>query len=420
MTGLWGLEGAVYVRHRLDVSLGDILFGMVACLGRWSRGLICARALGFCGVEEDGMVCLSVRTAWDLWLRASGLREGDEVLASAVTHPEMARIARLNGIRVVPVDLDPETLAPRAGALEAALTSRTRAVLVAHLFGGRVDLGPIAGFCAEHGLPLVEDCAQAFMGPDGVGRSEADVSMYSFGTLKTATAFGGALLRVRDGTVLARMRASEASYPAQGRGEYVGRLLKGLLLLGASGPRVYGLLVGGVAWLGMDLDAVLNAATKSHPAGVSDGELLGKIRRRPPSSLLALLCRRLERFDQEKLAARAAAGERLSNALAPYILKPGVGCSGLTHWLFPVMVHDPEGMVEILRKRGFDASRATSSIAAVPPPRGAPEPVEAVRMMAGIVFLPAPYGLTRKDLDRLAKTVNELTVAERGFVKVPG
>ena len=419
MAGCWGSGATVQVRHRVDVSLGDILFGMVACVGGWSRGRLTARTLGSCGAEEDGMVCLSVRTGWDSWLRASGLGEGDEVLVSAVTHPEMARIARLHGLRVVPVDLDPETLAPRAGALEAAFTPRTRAVLVAHLFGGRVDLGPVTRFCAEHGLPLIEDCAQAFAGPDEVGHQEADVSMYSFGTLKTATAFGGAVLRVRDGAVLDRMRAVAAAYPSQGRGEYAGGLLKGLLLLGASGPRVYGVLVGVVAWLGVDLDAVLDAATKSHPAGVSAGELLRRIRRRPTTPLLALLCRRLERFDPETLAARAAAGDRLSNALASRVFKPGAGSSGRTHWLSPVMVRDPEGLVEGLRQRGFDASRATSSIVAIRPPDGAPEPVGAAGMMARTVFLPAFYGLTRTDLDRLANAVNELTAAESGVAKVP-
>lgn len=416
--GRWFSGGAVYVRHRLDVSWEEILFGVVACLGRWRRERLVARTLALCGAGENGMVCLSVRTGWDLWLRASSLREGDEVLASAVTHPEMARIARLHGLRVVPVDLDPETLAPRAGALEAALTPRTRAVLVAHLFGGRVELGPVARFCAEHGLPLVEDCAQAFAGPGEVGHPEADVSMYSFGTLKTATAFGGAVLRVRDGAVLARMRAVEAAYPVQGRREYVGRLLKGLLLLGVSRPWVYGRLVRAVARLRTNLDAVLDSVTKAHPAGMPAGELLGRIRRRPTSPLLALLCRRLERFDPGELAARTEAGERLSNALAPYILKPGAGCSRRTHWLFPVMVSGPEDLVEGLRKRGFDASRATSSIAAVPPPHGAPEPFEAVGMMTGIVFLPAHSGQTRTDLDRLANAANELTVAESSVVKV--
>ncbi len=409
----------MHVRHRLDASLGDVLFGLVACAGLWRRGQLETRALAVCRAEEDGMVCLSVRTGWDLWLRASGLLERDEVLMSAVTHPEMARIARLHGLRVVPVDLNPETLAPRLGSLEAALSPRARAVVVAHLFGGRVDLGRVARFCDEHGLLLVEDCAQAFAGPGEVGHAEADVSIYSFGTLKTATAFGGAVLRVRDGTVLARMRTMEAAYPAQARREHAGRLLKGLFLVIFSQPRVYGGLVRTAARLEVNLDGVLQSLTKSHPAGASDGELVRRLRRRPSAPLLALLCRRLERFDPDKLVARTAAGERLSNALGPRVVRPGTDCYGRSYWLFPVLVREPKALIEGLRRRGFDASRATSSIVALRPPDGAPEPVEATGMLAGIVFLPSPAGLSGSELDRLAKAVDELAVAEHSVEKAP-
>ncbi len=49
---------------------------------------------------------------------------GDEVLVSAVTHPDMVRIIRVHGLRAVPVGLHTETLAPRPGALEAARRRR--------------------------------------------------------------------------------------------------------------------------------------------------------------------------------------------------------------------------------------------------------------------------------------------------------
>jgi perosamine synthetase len=157
-------------------------------------------------LEDEGLVCYPVRSGWDLWLGAQGLRGGDEVLVSAVTHPDMVRIIRGHGLRARPVDIDPQTLTPHLGMLESALTPRTRVLLVAHLFGGRMDLGPVAGFAREHGLILVEDCAQAFQGPEAVGDPAADVSMYSFGTLKTSTALGGAVLRVRGRGVLRKMR----------------------------------------------------------------------------------------------------------------------------------------------------------------------------------------------------------------------
>jgi perosamine synthetase len=181
--------------------------------------------LRLCSLKEE-LVCFSVRSGWDLWLGAQGFRAGDEALVSAVTHPDMVRIIRRHGLRAVPVDIDPEMLAPRPWMLEAALTPRTRVVLVAHLFGGRMDLGPVARFAREHGLLLVEACAQAFQGLERVGDSAADVSMYSFGTLKTSTALGGAVLRVHDREVLGRMPGIESSYPFQDRGGYLKKLLK--------------------------------------------------------------------------------------------------------------------------------------------------------------------------------------------------
>jgi perosamine synthetase len=156
-----GVWRGMYARHRLDLSVGDILFGLVSCGRHWRREWLEGEVLRLCSLEE-GLVCFSVRSGWDLWLGAQGLRAGDEVLVSAVTHPDMVRIIRGHGLRAVPVDIDPETLVPRPWMLEVALTPRTRVVLVAHLFGGRMDLGPVARFARERGLLLVEDCAQAF------------------------------------------------------------------------------------------------------------------------------------------------------------------------------------------------------------------------------------------------------------------
>src|SRR5215217_268177 len=104
---------SVHARHRLDLSVKDILCGVLSCvrLGRreWSE----AEILGLCSAKNKGLVCYSVRSGWDLWLEAQDLRAGDEVLVSAVTHPDMIRIINEHGLRAVPVDIDPETLAPR-------------------------------------------------------------------------------------------------------------------------------------------------------------------------------------------------------------------------------------------------------------------------------------------------------------------
>src|SRR5215204_532287 len=378
----------MYARHRLDISVADISFGVLSCGRRLRRKKWEVEVLRLCSLEDEGLVCFSVGGGWDLWLVARGLRAGDEVLVSAITHPDMVRIIHEHGLRAAPEDIDPETLAPRPWMLEAALTPRTRVVLVAHLFGGRMDLGDVAKIERERGLLLVEDCAQAFQGPDRMGDQAADVSMYRFGTLKTSTALGGAVLRVRDSEVLGRMRGIQASYPTQGRGGYLKKLLKVLGLVAVSRPRPYGLLARAYTRLGSDLDALVNGVVRGFPPHERAATFLGPLRQRPSAPLLTMLSRRLRTFDGERLARRTSTGERFPSRLRVVDLHPGQRSLQRTNWLFPVVVEDPEALVASLRRRGLDASQATSSIAVVEAPAGCSSPAEASLMMSGVVFLP--------------------------------
>jgi perosamine synthetase len=399
--------GGVYARHRLDLSVEDILFGLPSCGRLWGREWLEAEVLRSCSLEEEGLVCFSVRSGWDLWLGAQGLRAGDEVLVSAVTHPDMVRIIRGHGLRAVPVDIDPETLAPRPWMLEAALTPRTRVVLVAHLFGGRMDLGDVARFARERGLILVEDCAQAFQGPEGMGETAADVSMYSFGTLKTSTALGGAVLRVRDREILGRMRGIQASYPLQGRGGYLKKLLEVLGLVAVSRPLPYGLLAGACTRLGSDLDALVNGAVRAFPPREPEATFFRRLRQQPSAPLLAMLSRRLRTFDGKRLARRASSGERFASRLRAGDLNPGRYSLKRTHWLFPVIVADLGALILGLRRHGLDASQATSSIAVVEAPPGRSSPAEASLMMSGVVFLPVYPELPSQAFDVMAGLVND-------------
>jgi dTDP-4-amino-4,6-dideoxygalactose transaminase len=406
---------AVYPRHRLDVSIRDLLLGLTACIWASRRRRLAAEVARVFPQGENNLVCLSVRSGFDLLLGALAEPPGGEVLVSAVTHPDMVRIIEEHGLRAIPVDLDGATLGPRVEFLEAALSQRTRVVLVAHLFGGRFDLGPVAAFARRHGLLLVEDCAQAFRGTQDAGDTAANVSMFSFGSIKTASAVGGAVLHVRDAGLLRRMRHAQDRWPVQRRLRYAARLFKALCLVLFGRPLAYGLLVRLCDLRGRDLDELLNGAVRTFPAsGEADG-LFKKIRRQPSAPLLALLARRLRAFDASRLARRAAIGERMVRRLPSTVRHPGQLAGSRTHWLFPVEASDAEGLVAALRERGFDASRVTSSIAPVPAPPdlSSCEPERANRMMAHLVFLPVYPELPEQALDRLVRAVEEITAEGR-------
>jgi dTDP-4-amino-4,6-dideoxygalactose transaminase len=394
------LPRRLHPRLRLDIRLGDLAYALSACLlARWEgRERAVLRAAG----GDEALVCLSVRSAFDLLLQALALEPGEEVLVSAVTHPDMVRIIEAHGLRAVPVDLDLETLAPRMDVAEQALTDVSRVLLVAHLFGGRCDLEPLAAFAKRHDLLLVEDCAQSYAGPGDLGSGPADVSLYSFGSIKTATALGGCVVRVADASLRSRMEELQGRYPLQARTAYARRVLKytGLSLLGR--PRAYSAFARSLARRGDDLDRVINGSVR----GFTDNDLLPAIRLRPSAPLLALLARRLTRFDSGRLQRRADAGERVADALPPSLFQPGRSAQRKTHWVFPVVSGSPPRLVDVLRHEGFDAARATSGIGVVEAPSDRPElePREAQRMLGGIVFLPA-YPELADDLPRLIAAV---------------
>jgi perosamine synthetase len=392
------------LRPRLvpDISLADLFFALRACLRAREAGAE-QRVLDAWAGGESGLACLSVRSAFDLLLEALAFEPGDEVAVSAITHPDMVRVLEAHGLRALPVDLDPDTLTPRADLLERVIGPRARALLVAHLFGTRADLEPLADVSRRHGLLLIEDCAQSFRGPDDSGSPLADVSLFSFGAIKTATALGGSLVRVQDPALLERMRRLHARWPAQRRRDYAARVLKFVGLVALARPRPYWFFERSVRLAGKDFDSFVADAVKGFPGPA----LLSRIRRRPSEALLALVERRLRRFDLTRLDRRSRLGEHVAEGLPASLFHPGHAAPERTHWVFPVVAPDRARLTSSLRRSGFDAATATSSLAVVPAPEGRLElaPTTAARIMDDIVFLPIYPELDEEELDEMLAAV---------------
>lgn len=396
----------VYPRHRLDLSPWHIGYAIGACfVARRPEGP--AHRIESGAGRTDAIACFSVRSGFELLLNALALPEGSELLVSAITHPDMVRIAERHGLRVVPVDVDEGSLAPRPDLLEAAVSQRTRAVLVAHLFGSRIDLDPVVDLARRHGLLLIEDCAQSLRGPTDSGDARADVAMFSFGSIKTCPALGGAVLYVRDPQTLARMRELHDAWPRQSRVAYLTRAFRfgGLLCLQA--PTVFGLFARLGRLVGVDLEQLVNASVRAlrPPSAGDDARFAAWLRRRPSVPLLALLAKRLESFDYGRLERRAEAGERVAAALPAGLPQPGRRAPSRTHWVFPVVTRTPERLLADLVAAGFDATRSTTSIAAVDAPPGTAQPETAQAVMAKVVFLPVYPELPDTARARLIETL---------------
>lgn len=109
---------------------------------------------------EHAVVVSSGTAALHLAVLAVGIGPGDEVIVPAYTFPATANVVALAGARPVLVDVDPETMNATAESVSAALTSRTKAVLVVHLFGRPAPWEELEASVPDS-VALLEDAAGA-------------------------------------------------------------------------------------------------------------------------------------------------------------------------------------------------------------------------------------------------------------------
>lgn len=132
--------------------------------------------------------------AIELILRASGIGAGDEVITTPMTAFATVLAILRAGARPVLADIQPGNALICPDSVARCMTARTRALLPVHLYGQLADVGPLRALCADHGLRLVEDCAQSHLAmQDGqVAGSFGVAGAYSFYPTKNLGAIGDA------------------------------------------------------------------------------------------------------------------------------------------------------------------------------------------------------------------------------------
>lgn len=162
--------------------------------------------------RHTGRHCITVANGTDaltVSLMALGIGPGDEVIVPAFSYIATAEAAALLRARPVYVDIDPLRFTLNPAKLEAAITTKTRAIIAVSLYGQPADFAAIGAIAAAYDIPVIEDAAQSFGAKLGAQPSCAlsSLACTSFFPTKPLGCYGdGGAIFAKDAELAARIR----------------------------------------------------------------------------------------------------------------------------------------------------------------------------------------------------------------------
>lgn len=137
--------------------------------------------------------CSSGTAALHIALLALGVKSGDEILAPALTFVATINAITYCGASPILIDIDPETWCMDPNLIEENITSKTKGIVIVHLFGHPANMDPIMKIARKHKLFVVEDNAQ------GLGSRYKGRITGSLGDIGTFSFFGSKLITTGEG-----------------------------------------------------------------------------------------------------------------------------------------------------------------------------------------------------------------------------
>ncbi len=170
--------------------------------------------------KTSAIAVSSGTAALHLAIRALKIGPGDEVIVPSFTFIAVANAVLYEGAVPVFVDIDPDTWNMNPALVEAAITPRTRAMVVVHTFGVPAELDAFCEIAQRHHLFLIEDACEA-IGATYRGMpvgTFGDIAVFGFYPNKQITTGEGGALLVRDPQLAYRIRAmrNQGRYPTEG------------------------------------------------------------------------------------------------------------------------------------------------------------------------------------------------------------
>src|SRR5215469_16467877 len=156
---------------------------------------------------KHAYACASGTAAIHTAIAALNPEPGEEIITSPIT--DMGALAPILYQGAIPVfaDVDPHTACLTAASVASCLSPRTRAIVVTHLFGNPCEMAAIVKLACENEIPIIEDCAQAYLAQSG-GRYAGTfgrIACFSLQQGKHMTAGEGGLVVTNDALLARRM-----------------------------------------------------------------------------------------------------------------------------------------------------------------------------------------------------------------------
>jgi UDP-2-acetamido-2-deoxy-ribo-hexuluronate aminotransferase len=205
------------IAPEIRAAVDEVLTGQQFVLGPQCEALE-REVAEVCGTR-CGVGVASGTEALELALHACGVGAGDEVIVPAFTFIATGGAVTALGARPVFADIEPATFNLDPSQIEARITSRTRAIVVVHLFGLAADMDPILALAAKHSISVIEDNAQS-IGASYRGRKTGSMGRagcLSFYPSKNLGAYGDAGMIVTDDEKLATRLRSLRNHGQTGR-----------------------------------------------------------------------------------------------------------------------------------------------------------------------------------------------------------
>jgi len=335
---------------------------------------------------------LCVRTGFDLFLRANQFPIQSEIIMSAINIPSMITLVQCHQLNIIPCDINLNTLEINLNHIKHLITSKTVAIVYAHIYGKCIDVSELINLAYEKQIYFIEDCAESFSGfcsclsKDNrtnfdmycpirlenniqsscyMGHPRSHLILYSFGVLKFCTSLGGGFAKISDRNLYKKMLEIYQKDPIQEVEQYLSNVKKYFYLYWLLNvPYVIKPLMYIVRLLNLNhMEFVVNRL-RAFSKIPNTNQLFISLRRQPCRPLLAFLYYRFQTYDYKILENQKEKAFYVLNNLEKIstIELIGMNCKLKNFWLFPILVSKPDLFVKILSKYHIDAYRGTTQL----------------------------------------------------------